>query len=73
MDVSVFQDVGLIREKIVFAFVAGAIAFLAWEARARRRGAERAGGRTGPVMAGALAGAAAFVAGFQVITGQLWG
>jgi len=79
MDVSALGEIGnLVREKLVFACVAGGLAFVAWEAHARRRAAERGGpsaeSRTGPAMAGALAGAAALVAGFQ-LTGQLqlWG
>jgi len=79
MDVSALLETGdLIREKVVFACVAGGVAFVAYEAHARHRAAERGGpsaeSRTGPAMAGALAGAAALVAGFQ-LTGQLqlWG
>lgn len=82
MEVSALQETGgLIREKFVFACVAGGLSFLAWEAHARRRVAKRGGpsaegtgAHTGPATAGALAGAAALVAGFQ-LTGQLqlWG
>jgi len=82
MDISALQEIGnLVREKIVFACVVGGLAFVAYEAHARRRAAKRGGpsaggaeGHTGPAMAGALAGAAALVAGFQ-LTGQLqlWG
>lgn len=79
MDVSALGEIGnLVREKLVFACVASGLAFVAWEAHARRRAAKRGGtsaeSRTGPAMAGALAGAVALVAGLQ-LTGQLqlWG
>ena len=82
MDVSALGEIGnLVREKIVFACVAGGLAFVVYEAHARRRAAKRGGfsaegtgGHTGPATPGALAGAAALVAGFQ-LTGQLqlWG
>ncbi len=78
MDVSVFQDVNLLREVGAFAFVAGALVFLAWEAWPKLRGAGQAPGSTkrighaGPAVAGALAGAAILAERFQ-LTAHFWG